>query len=101
MNLSDVRVHAMSLAGVTEEPHHYRTSFRVGGKIFVTAIPDEPFINIMLSETAREPVLAMYPEFLEKLFWGKRVVGVSVDLAAADEAVVCELIEQAWAERAN
>ena len=57
----------MSLEAVTEEPHHNYSSFRVRGKIFVTIPPDEEFIHVFLGENDRERVLAMYPDFVEKL----------------------------------
>ena len=39
MTLDDVRSFALSLPETTEAPHHERTSFRVRGKIFATALP--------------------------------------------------------------
>jgi hypothetical protein len=39
-DLAQARQFALSLPGVTEEPHFDMTSFRVRGKIFVTVPPD-------------------------------------------------------------
>ena len=44
--------------------------------------------------------LAVDPEFLEKLHWGKRVVGVRVTLAKAKPNVVSRLLAQAWTRKA-
>ena len=37
-------------AAATEAPHHERTSFRVGGKIFATMPPDGATVNVLLDE---------------------------------------------------
>ena len=76
MKLDAVRRYALSLDAVTEEPHHHFSSFRVRGKIFVTMPPGEQFIHVFLAEDDREPALAMYPTFIEKLLWGGKVVGL-------------------------
>ncbi len=100
MNLAQVRKIAMALPEVSEEPHFDRTSFRVNGKIIATAIPDKPYLNIMASEATREPALAIYPDALEKLYWGKKVCGVTVDLENADPDMVADLLEKTWNEKA-
>lgn len=100
MKLSQVRKLALSLPEVVEEPHFDRTSFRVRGKIIATALPNEPFLNVMANETIREPALAMYPDVLEKLFWGKKVCGLRVDLGKVDESLLLELLDKTWREKA-
>lgn len=74
MTLSQVRKHALSLSGATEEPHFDRTSFRVKGKIFVTARLSETHIHVFVPEEVRETALAMHSEFVSKLLWGGKVV---------------------------
>jgi hypothetical protein len=100
MNIAQVRRHALSLAEVTEEPHHHFSSFRVGGKIFVTVPPEETHIHIFVSEDQRELALSLEPECLEKLLWGGKVVGLRVDLAKAPGAVVKRMVSQAWGYKA-
>ena len=100
MNLAQVRLHAKSLQDVTEEPHHQFSSFRVKGKIFVTIPPDEEHIHVFVSETDREQALALYPEFVEKLLWGGKAVGLRIALAAAKPAVVKALVTKAWISKA-
>ena len=96
MNFAAVRKYAMSLPEVTEQPHHHFGSFRVRGKIFVTVPPEQDHIHIFVAESQREQALAMYPEFVEKLLWGGKVVGVRVALAPAPAEVTKRLISQAW-----
>jgi hypothetical protein len=96
MTLAQIRKHALSLSGATEEPHFDRTSFRVNGKIFVTAKPLEPYIHVFVPEDLREPALAMHPEFLSKLLWGGKAVGLRVELPKADPSVVRDLVAGAW-----
>lgn len=89
----------MALEAVTEEPHHNYSSFRVRGRIFVTVPPDEEFIHVFVGEPDRERALAMYPEFIEKLLWGAKVLGLRVSLAEASPAVVKSLVREAYDTR--
>jgi hypothetical protein len=100
LNLSQVRTIATALPEVTEEPHFQRTSFRIRGKIFATAQPGDHFLNVMVGESAREPALATYSQYVEKLLWGKKVVGLRVDLRRAEPEVVSDLLKQAWEGKA-
>jgi hypothetical protein len=99
MKLDLIRTHALSLVEVTEEPHHNYSSFRVRGKIFVTIPPDEDFIHVFVGEDDREPALAMYPDFIEKLSWGTKVLGLRIRLASAKPAVVKSLVSKAYDAR--
>jgi hypothetical protein len=100
MNIAQVRRYALSLPEVTEEPHHHFSSFRVGGKIFVTVPPGEEYIHVFVAEQQRELALKLEPEYMEKLLWGGKVVGLRVALATARLAVVKPLISQAWSNKA-
>ncbi len=100
MKLSEARRYAMALPEVTEEPHHQSISFRVRGKIFVTVPPKDDCIHVFVNETAREQAIALYPSFVEKLFWGGKVWGIRVILSAGTSSVVKGLIRSAWATKA-
>lgn len=96
MKLEAVRTAALALPETTEEPHHQFGSFRVRGKIFVTIPPDNEHIHVFVSEQDREASLALHPEFIEKLLWGGKVVGVRVALARAKATVVHAMVRQAY-----
>jgi hypothetical protein len=100
VKLAEVRRYALSLPEVTEEPHFELTSFRVRGKIFATAPPGTEQLRIFVGEVERERALALHPGFIEKLFWGKKVAGLAVDLARAKPAVVKDLLHRAWTAKA-
>ena len=100
MKLAQVRRHALSMLEVTEEPHFEKSSFRVRGKIFITVPADGKHLHVFVAERAREMVIAMYPEFLEELTWGGKVVGLRVHLARATPTVIKHLVSQAWADKA-
>lgn len=100
MEHSQVQKLALALPGVTEEPHHHKTSFRVRGKIFATADLSETCLNIMVGEAERDPVLDIYSHCLEALHWGKKIVGVRVNLLEATPEIVDELLKLAWREKA-
>ncbi|MBL8331140.1 MAG: YdeI/OmpD-associated family protein [Rubrivivax sp.] len=96
MNMTQVRRFAMSLPGVTEEPHHHFGSFRVTGRIFVTVPPEQTHLHLFVPEAVREQALAAWPAVAEKLLWGGKVVGMRVVLNGADAALVKGWIREAW-----
>jgi YjbR len=99
MKLDTVRRFALSLEAVTEAPHHNYSSFRVRGKIFVTVPPSDELIHVFVGEADREPALAMYPQYIAKLLWSGKVVGLQVQLALADARVVRALVAKAYETR--
>ena len=100
MNVSQVRRFAMSLPSVTEEPHFNYSSFRVHGKIFATVPPEGEHLHVFVEEEQRQMALALEPGAVEKLLWGKRVVGLRIHLAKAKPGLVNNLLSQAWSRRA-
>jgi hypothetical protein len=100
MKFAEIRRFALALPEASEAPHFHHGSFRVRGKIFVTVPPEQTHLHVFVSDEQREPALAMHPGFLEKLLWGGKVVGLRVDLARAEPAVVRQLVQQAWARKA-
>ena len=100
MKIDTVRRHALALADTTEEPHHDYGSFRVRGRIFVTVPPQQTHIHVFVGDDERDAALAMFPHFVQKLLWGGKVVGVRVELAAADAAAVKRLVSQAYERQA-
>ena len=101
MTLSEVRAHALSLPGVTEEAHFDRTSFRVRGKIFATARPQDPHIHVFVDELDRDLAVSRYPDHIEKLWWGRKVVGVRIRLEKVPVTVVKKLLMGAWKRKAG
>jgi hypothetical protein len=100
MKIAAVRTHALSLPEASEAPHFNYAAFRVRGKIFATVPPGDEHLHLFVPEEARERALAMYPEFLEKLTWGDKVVGLRAQLPTAKPAVIKALLGQAWANKA-
>lgn len=100
MNLSDVRTLALALPETEESPHFDYTSFRVAGKIFLTAPPDGAHLHCFVDEPTRELALAALPGCCEALYWGKRVAGLRVALAPAPDEEVEHWIRAAWAHKA-
>jgi hypothetical protein len=94
------RAFALSLPGASEEPHHDMSSFRVNGKIFATVPPGETYLHVFVDEAETEASVAEDPAAFEPLMWGKRLRGVRIHLAAADDARLEELIEESWRRKA-
>ena len=99
MKFDQVRRFALTLPNTTEEPHFNYTSFRVGGKIFVTAPPEQTHIHVFVAEAEREIALAVDGAFVEKLLWGSKALGLRVALAKAPPARVRALVSQAYANK--
>lgn len=93
--LAEARRIALALPEATEAPHFHSTSFRVRGKIFATC-PDESHLHVFVGEEARSQALALHPDFIEKLPWGAKIVGLRLHLARAPKDVVEALLRQAW-----
>jgi hypothetical protein len=91
---------ALALPGTTEAPHHERTSFRVGGKIFATMPPDGTSVNVLLDEEEARAAVEESPDWVELLWWGRRLSGVRVALADADADILAELLEDAYRRKA-
>ncbi|MBN8886315.1 MAG: MmcQ/YjbR family DNA-binding protein [Rudaea sp.] len=100
MKIAAVREYALALPETAEAPHFNYAAFRVRGKIFVTVPPAETHIHVFVGEEEREPALALYAEFVEKLFWGEKAIGLRVELAKAKPAVVRQLVHKAWETKA-
>ncbi len=95
----DVRRLALALPEATEQDHHGKPSFRVGGKIFATLWGPEQ-ANVMLDEPGIRSAAQAHPDACREVYWGRRLSAVGVDLAAATEALVAELLCDAWERRA-
>jgi hypothetical protein len=100
MEVAAVRRWALSLPEATEEPHFDMSSFRVRGKIFATIAPEETTLHLFVDEPEIRASVAAYPAAFDELWWGKKLRGVRVNLRAAGEAEVFELLEEAWRRKA-
>lgn len=96
MTLPEVRSLAMKLLGSTESPHHRYTSFRVRGRIYATAPTEGGSLHVFVDEEERDRILRLHPATYEKLGWGRKVVGLRVDLATARPDDVQALLRAAW-----
>jgi hypothetical protein len=94
-----IRELALALPEATEQDHHGRPSFRVADKIFAT-LWDEGHMNVMLDEPGILTAVQAHPEACCEFHWGRRLAAVHVELSAADEALVAELLSDAWERRA-
>ena len=100
MRLEQARRFALSLPEASEEPHFDMSSFRVRGKIFATVPPDEAHLQVFVDEGETRASVAEDRAAFGELWWGRQLRGVRVNLAAADAARVCELLEESWRRKA-
>jgi hypothetical protein len=99
-DIDQVRRFVLSLPGVSEEPHFEMSSFRVRGKIFATVPAGGGGLHVFMDELEAAACVAEAPSAYELLWWGRRVRGVRVRLAAASHRRVCELVEDSWRRKA-
>jgi|SRR6185295_4719619 len=99
VKLHEARRLALSLPEAYEEGHYGFPSFRVTKKIFAT-MPDDEHLHVMLGPDETEMAVSTAPHAIEKLWWGKRLAGVRVKLAAVDPDLLAELLSEAWRCRA-
>ncbi len=90
---------ALSQPEAVEQDHHGRPSFRVAGRIFAT-LWDEHHMNVMADEGGILTAVQDRPEVCSEVWWGKRLAAVRVDLRSADEALLRELLADAWERKA-
>jgi hypothetical protein len=72
----------------------------VGGKIFAT-LWTEQALNVMAREERIHAAVEEAPDVCSKVFWGRRLSAVRVDLPAADPELVADLLHDAWSRRAR
>lgn len=100
MSPDQARKIALALPGAVEQDHHGKPSFRVEGKIFAT-LWDSEHMNVMLDEPGILTAVQAHPGCCAERWWGKKLSAVQVTLAAIDEALLAELLEDAWEQRAT
>lgn len=97
-DLETLRRLALAHPEASEQPHHGRPSFRVGGRIFLT-VPDPEHAHVMLDEEQIRAFAAELPGCSEQ-WWGKKLAALRVELAALDEESLAGLVADAYARRA-
>ena len=86
----------------TEEPHFDLSSWRVPRKIFATIPPGGDILRVNVDPDECHALVEGDPEAFAEIIWGKRPVRdwVQVNLPAADQGEVRELLEDAWRRKA-
>ena len=99
VKIREIRRLALSLPETSEEGHHGIPSFRVAKKIFAT-VPDDEHLHVMIGPDETDMAVRAAPHAFEKLWWGKRLAGVRVNLAAANLDLLTVLLSEAWRGKA-
>jgi hypothetical protein len=95
----ELRRMALALPEASEEDHHGKPSFRVGGKIFAT-LWDASTVNLMLDADGIRTAVHALPGACSERWWGKRLSAVAVDLGRIAPAELEELLAEAWEHKA-
>lgn len=96
MDARQLREFALSLPGAEEYDHGGRPSFRVRGRPRFAAGLDEDGISVMPGDAAIREAVAEWPHACEEDYHGQRLVSVRVAYPALPDAVVKELVTDAW-----
>jgi hypothetical protein len=100
LSADEARRIALALPDAVEQDHHGRPSYRVGGKIFATQW-DDTHMNVMLDDGGIQTAIHEAPGTCEEVWWGKRLAAVRIDLERAGEALLRDLLEDAWERKAG
>jgi hypothetical protein len=100
LRISTVRRLALALPEVTEAPHFDMAGFRVSGKLFATVPPGHDRVHVFVGADEVAAYCTEYPAAVEELWWGQKLSGCRVTLAAADAILMDELLTIAWSRRA-
>jgi hypothetical protein len=95
-----VRAIALALPGVVEQSHHGFPSFRVRGRIFAT-LPSDTTVNVMLGERGIRAMAASSPGVCTERWWGRRLAALTIALPLVDEALVRDVLTDAWEGKAG
>src|SRR2546425_12562243 len=90
---------ALALPGATEQDHHGRPSFRVGGKIFST-LWTERQMNVMLDHDGILTAVQAHPDLCEEVWWGKRLAAGRGALHRADASLGGEVLAGGGGDKA-
>lgn len=90
---------ALAMPEAAEQDHHGRPSFRVAGRIFAT-LWDAHHMNVMVDEAGILTAVESWPDACEKVWWGKRLAAVRVDLRVAHADLLAGLLADAWEGKA-
>ena len=99
LTTADARRVALSLPEAVEQDHHGRPSFRVAGKIFAT-LWDEDHMNVMIDEPGILTAVEAHPRVCAEVWWGRRLAAVRVELGAAGEQLLADLLSDARERKA-
>jgi hypothetical protein len=100
MRFREVRRFALSLPEAVEVPHFERTSLRLRRKIFATAPADGSSVNVFVPEPEIRACVAEDPTTFHELWWGRHLVGLTIELASASDEQVLELVTESWRRKA-
>ena len=81
--LPEVSADGHDAARHDRSPHHRYTSFRVRGRIYATAPMEGGPLHVFVDEEDRDRMVVLYPRTYEKLGWGRKIVGLRVNLDKA------------------
>jgi hypothetical protein len=95
----DARAIALGLPEAVEQDHHGRPSFRVDGRIFATLWAPRA-LNVMVGADRIAAAVEDDGQACSKVYWGRALSAVRVDLDAAGTELVTDLLAEAWSRKA-
>lgn len=101
MSFATVRALALALPGTEEATSYGTPAFRVGGRLFARLHQDGESLVLRAEPEQRETLIETHPRhfFVTDHYRGEP--WVLVRLATVPRALLAELIEQAWRQRAS
>jgi hypothetical protein len=99
MDAEQVRRMILALPEVEEYDHGGLPAFRVRGRRFASMLDDQG-VNLMPGEAAIRMATATWPAACTERWFARRLAAVRVALPRVEDAVLEELVVEAWASKA-
>jgi hypothetical protein len=100
MDRDELRARLLAFPEVEEYPHGDLPAFRIAGKPRFATMLDDEGVNLFPGEPAIRAFTQAHPAHCTERWWGQRLAAVRLAYPTAPDALVDELLLEAWSARA-
>jgi hypothetical protein len=100
MDLTTIRARLLAFPEAEEHTHGDLPAFRIPGKRFFATMLDADGVNLRPGEPAIRAFTQSDPAFCTERWWGNRLAAVRLAYRDAPDALVDDLLLEAWSSTA-
>jgi hypothetical protein len=100
MDRDELHARLLAFPEVEEHVHGDLPAFRVRGQPFFATMLEDESVNLRPGEPAIRAFTQSAPEHCTERWWGQRLAAVRLAYPTAPDALVDELLLEAWSARA-